>query len=143
LTLFHLLSVTAFAIRTCSLLTSRRALGQSIAAHWDLWLMSAPAFVAVICFLIFEDSAGYLAIQHLSDVCTLSVAACTAAFRVELCFRLYPGCYRRAFASSDLSLLPLPLPVLRLACHPSRDGGVVTFPFRYVVHGASHLLHIA
>src|SRR5512137_2605335 len=66
-TLFHRFSSTAFAIRICSLLTSRRAFFQSILPHVPLLSLSAPA-EAVLCFPIYRGSPNDLATEHQSDV---------------------------------------------------------------------------
>jgi hypothetical protein len=111
---------TAFAIRTCSLLTSRRARFQSTLAHFVASSLGAPA-EAVFCFPIREGSPDSLAMEHLSDVGTRFAEVVVALdFRVKPCCRLYPLDFRAAFASSDFSLPPLHGPALRLACQASR-----------------------
>src|SRR3990172_8600084 len=111
---------TAFAIRTCSLLTSRRTRLQSTLAHFVASSLGAPA-EAVFCFPIREGSPDSLAMEHLSDVGTRFAEVVSALdFRVEPCCRLYPLDFRAAFASSDFSLPSLPGPALRSACQASR-----------------------
>ena len=68
-------SITAFAIRTCSLLTRRLAYCQSMAFHFFASSMSAPALMAVFCFPIFKGSACSLAMRHQLDVGTLCAGA--------------------------------------------------------------------
>jgi hypothetical protein len=113
-------SVTAFAIRTCSLLTSRRARFQSTLAHFVASSLGAPA-EAVFCFPIREGSPDSLATEHLSDVGARFIGVVVAPdFCVEPCSMLYPTDYRSAFASSDLFLPSLHRPALRSACQASR-----------------------
>ncbi len=70
-TLFHRPSLTAFAIRHCSLLTLRRTTAQSMPIHIAASSLGAPA-EAVSCFPILEGSPVSSATEHLSDVGTLS-----------------------------------------------------------------------
>ena len=67
LTLFCLPSNTAFAIRICSLLTSRRAWFQLTFLHVLASSLGAPA-EAVCCIPIFRGSPNDLATEHQSDV---------------------------------------------------------------------------
>ena len=107
---------TAFAIRTCSLLTSRRARFQSTLAHFVASSRGAPA-EAVFCFPIREGSPDSLAMEHLSDVGTRFAEVVGALdFRVEPCCRLYPLDFRAAFALPTSPCRPsLGLPYGRLA----------------------------
>jgi len=62
----RLFSLTAFAIRTCSLLTALLTVFQSMNFHLLCLPKGASAnlTVAVICFPFFKDSTDYLAIEH-------------------------------------------------------------------------------
>jgi len=62
---------TPYAIRHCSLLTSRRAVDQTVSFLLAASSLGAPA-EAVLCFPICEGSPVCLASEHLSDVGTLS-----------------------------------------------------------------------
>ena len=122
------ITVTTFAIRTSSLLTSFRGLGCSIASPWDFVVDERTSFC---CRHLLSHLRRFFWLSRKSTpVGRLHAISCgiTVTFRVEPCCRLYPNHYSRAFASSNFSLLPLHKPVLRLTCHLSRDGEVVTFP---------------
>lgn len=70
-------SVTAFAIRICSLLTESRTVLQSMDFHFAFQLVGASAdlLAAVICFPSCKDSPDSLATKHPQDVCSLSSRA--------------------------------------------------------------------